>query len=264
MGKILAIANNKGGCGKSTTAVNLSAALRLRGYDVLLMDVDGQANATDILRVPTSGGTMFDALKQENAPRLTPVRVLPPENGAGVLYVLPSCVNLSSVEVGLSQTNDGITRLKSYTDKYRDNYDIIVIDTPPAQGNLMFSALYCCDWVLLPLLPQYLHVSGLSAILNTLGQIETLRGVKIPRRVLFTIYDNRKSTHRGTAEQVEGAGVPVFSTRIRENVAIAEAPIIGVDIFRYKPKSNGAEDYGALCSEFVNLYKPRHVNHRYK
>ena len=144
MARIIAITNNKGGCGKTTTAVNMSAALRLQGYDVLAVDVDAQANLTGCFRIEAEE-TTADALAETSTPYINPVRVLSPEGTAGVLDVLPSCRDLMAVEIDLTNKGDRFTRLTTVIDKYRDKYDFIIIDTPPASGVLTISALFAAD-----------------------------------------------------------------------------------------------------------------------
>lgn len=268
MAKVITITNNKGGTGKTATAVNLAAAFRLRGLDVLLIDYDGQANATDTLRVPTDGGTIYDAVREPITEYLPPVRVLSPGNGAGVLDVVPSCSDLSAVEVELSNQPDRVTRFGSVVNKYRDKYDVIMIDTPPTLGLLTISALYAADELIIPTQPQYLAVRGLLALNDVLRTVkEYKQGGPLVARVLFTQYDNRKGLHRMTVDQVRAAGFDTFSTfntLIRDNVALGEAPAAGLDIFRYSPRSNGAKDYGALAEEFARVSKVRHLNHKHK
>lgn len=265
MARIIALANNKGGVGKTTTAVSLGAALRNRGYDVLIIDLDGQANATDALNVPTEGGTTYDTMKRPTTPYVQPARVLAPQGGAGVLDVLPSTSDLSALDTELSNQSDRVTRFTSVVGKYRDKYDVIVVDTPPTLGLLTISALYAADELIVTVQPQYLAVKGLVQMNDAVNTIAGNRGVALDVRVLFTQYDRRKGLHRATVEQVTGAaGYDPFETKIRENVALGEAPAVGLDIFRYAPRSYGAQDYNALADEYLNGRKLRHVKHGYK
>lgn len=268
MARIIAIANNKGGCGKTTTAANFAAALRNQGRDVLIIDADGQANLTAYLGVSPvpPGGSTFDALKAPQTPYITPVRVLDPDagKGAGVLDVLPAVADLSAVEAGLVTEADRLTRFKSVADKYRPRYDCIIIDTPPAVGMLTISALFAADAVIITVQPQYLPVQGLISLTGTVDRLNAGGADIRETRVLFTQYDRRKGLHRVTAEQVEAAGFPVFKTKIRDNVALGEAPAVGLDIFRYAPKSNGAADYAALCTEYLEARPIKHIKHGYR
>lgn len=264
MARIITVANNKGGVGKTTTAVSMGAALRLRGYDVLIIDYDGQANATDALRVPTTGGTTYDAMRARTTAYVQPARVLPPGDGAGVLDVLPSTFDLSALESELSNQPDRVTRFSTVADKYRDKYDAVIVDTPPTLGLLTISALYAADEMIITVQPQYLAVKGLVQLNDAVTTVAGNRGASVGVYVLFTQFDRRKGLHRLTVEQVEGAGYRTFATKIRENVALGEAPAAGVDIFRYAPRSNGAADYDALTSEYLAAHKLRHLRHGYK
>lgn len=264
MARIITIANNKGGVGKTTTAVSMGAALRNRGYDVLIIDYDGQANATDALRVRAAAGTTYDAMKARNAPYVAPARVLPPGAGVGVLDVLPSTFDLSALESELSNQADRVTRFSTVAAKYRDKYDAVIVDTPPTLGLLTISAIYAADDLIITVQPQYLAVKGLVQLNDAVTTLSGSRGASVGVYVLFTQYDRRKGLHRLAVEQVEGAGYKTFATKIRDNVALGEAPAAGVDIFRYAPKSNGAQDYEALTSEYLTAHKLRHLRHGYK
>ena len=255
MARIIAITNNKGGCGKTTTAVNMAAALRLSGYDVLAVDIDGQANLTKCLRAEAND-TIADALADTSTPFINPVRVLSPEGTAGVLDVLPSCRDLTNKP-------DRFTRLSGVIEKYRDKYDVIIIDTPPASGVLTISALFAADEYIITVKPEYLDVQGLIAIEHTIKRVEKTQAAPLAGRVLFTHYDRRKTIHNLTIEQVEGLNTPTFKTRIRSNVALSEAPYFGTDIFRYNKRSNGAQDYAALVAEYLNGRKLKHCKHTY-
>lgn len=264
MGKIIAIANNKGGVGKTTTAVNLAAALRLRGYDVLLIDSDGQCNLTETLRVPTDGGTIYDAMKDARR-QITPVRLLSPEGKAGVLDAIPASRDLSALDLELSKAPDRVTRLGRIVDTYRNGYDVVLIDTPPALGLLSVSALYASDAAILTMQPHYLAVRGLVTLSDTIKTIGTNRGRALPFSILFTQADTRKNLHALVIEQVRASGYDVHAATIRENIALAEAPATGTDIFRYKPRSNGARDYDAFCGEYLRANKDiKHTRHGYK
>ena len=262
--KVIAIANNKGGVGKTTTAVNFAAALRLRGYDVLLIDCDGQCNLTETLRVPTDGGTLYDLMSNPTK-GINPARLLNPENGAGVLDALPASPDLSALGLELSSAKDRVTRLAGIVERFRDGYDVVLIDTPPALGLLSVSALYASDAAILTLQPHYLAVRGLVALSDTIKTIEANRGRALPFSILFAQTDRRKSLHRLVIEQVNASGYTVHTTTIRDNIALAEAPATGTDIFRYKPNSNGGKDYAAFCAEYLRANRDvKHTRHNYK
>lgn len=264
MAKIVTITQNKGGCGKTTTAANMGAALRLQGLDVLLLDLDGQANLTASLGVTPNGSTTYDAIKNPRG-YIEPVRILGPEGKTcGVLDLLAACGDLSAVEGELSREPDKRDRMGVFLALYGDKYDVILIDTPPALGLLTINALYCADETIITVQPQYLAVSGLMQLTEAIDTVNTARRVPLNRRVLFTMYDNRKGLHRLTVEQVAASGFPTFTAKIRDNVALGEAPALGVDIFRYSPRSKGAEDYAALCAEWMKQAKIKHRNHGHK
>ena len=265
MARIIAIANNKGGCGKTTTAANVGAALRLRGRDVLIIDADGQANLTACLGVSPApvGCTTFDALKTPTTPFIEPVRVLDAAPGCGVLDVLPAVADLAAIEAGLVTEADRLTRFRTVADKYRARYDCILIDTPPAVGMLTISALFAADAVIIAVQPQYLAVQGLISLNGIIDKLNAGGATIAETRVLFTQFDKRKGLHRLTVQQVDAAGFRVFRTKIRDNVALGEAPAVGLDIFRYAPRSNGAADYAALADEIQERRPIAHVKHNY-
>ena len=265
MGKVTVITNNKGGVAKTTTAVNLAAALRVRGFDVLCIDLDGQRNLTDTFGVEEgTQGTTFDTLKARTTPYVQPVRVFPSEGqgGAGVLDVLPATQDLWALEVILSDEPDRVTRFRTVVEKYRDKYDVIVIDTTPTMGLLSISALYAADNAVITSNTDFLSTRGLLSLNKTVQDINANRSVPLDYRILFCKYDKRKGLHRLTVAEV-GAAFPTYATIIRNNVSLEEAPAAYSDIFRYAPKSYGAQDYGAFADEYVKTYKLRHVNHRY-
>lgn len=244
MGKVIAITNNKGGCGKTTTAVSLGAALWKSGKKVLLLDLDGQANLTASLRVkPTKGSTTFDIMYGEAVADLKPVRVH--FEGWGVLDVVPAMHNLSEYTTENGQEEDRLERLRAYLDTvaWRSMYDYIIIDTPPALDSLAISAVVAADACIITVQPEYLGLYGLTAVSRTLDEL------KKNYRVLFTQYDSRKSLHKYCVEQVEQAGLDTFGVKIRNNVALGEAPVAGQDVFTYAPRCNGAQDYKALAVE---------------
>ena len=255
MARIITVCNNKGGVGKTTTAVNLGAGLRLRGYNVLLVDYDGQANLTETLRVPVAQDChTYAAMRAKITPYITPVEVMHADGQAGALSVLPSVPDVSALEIETAEQPDRITRFSTVVEKYRDKYDVIIIDTPPTLGLLTLSALYAADEVIITVQPQYLAVRGLVSVTDIIRQVEELKGAQVPYYVLFTQYDRRKGLHRMTADEVRGAGLPVFDTVIRDNVALGEAPAVGADIFTYAKHSNGAQDYDALTVEYLNTH----------
>lgn len=273
MGRIIAIANNKGGCGKTTTAANLAAALRLRGLDVLAIDADAQSNLTAYYGItnPAPGCTTFDALKKTTTPFIEPLQIIPAEPSSpggepapGRLDLLPACANLAAVEAALVGAPDRLQRFAALADKYRTRYDCIIIDTPPAVGPLTAGALFAADSVIIAVQPQFLAVQGLLSLTRVINTLNA-NGARISEtRVLFTQYDARKGLHRVTVEKVAAAGFNTCAVRIRENVALGEAPAVGLDIFRYAPRSNGAADYAALADELQAAHPIKHVKHKTK
>ena len=229
--------------------------MRLRGYNVLLIDYDGQSNLTETLRIPVAQDChTYAAMRERITNYMQPVEVMHADGKAGALSVLPSVPDLSALEVEMAEQPDRITRFRTVADKYRDKYDVILIDTPPTLGLLTLSALYASDEVIITVQPQYLAVRGLVSVTDIIRQVEELKGGTLPYYVLFTQYDKRKGLHRMTADEVRGAGFPVFDTVIRDNVALGEAPAVGADIFTYAKHSNGAQDYDALTSEYLNVH----------
>lgn len=259
MAKVLTICSNKGGCGKTTTAANLGAALFRKGFDVLLIDADGQCNLTAALRIGEAGGTTYDGLTKRNGTYIKPAIIA--ENSGCRLCAIPGSPDLSALDVDLAEKSDRLTRFKTFADCYRPLFDAVIIDTPPANGLLTISAIYATDNVIIPVTPEYFAVQGLLQTSGTIERIAESRGVKIHTRAVITNYDGRKSLHKMTAEQLSATGKDFFNTRIRTNVALAEAQTIGGDIFGYSPKSYGAQDYMAIAGECVDWLRLKHMKH---
>ena len=191
------------------------------------------------------------------------MRVLDAAPGCGVLDVLPAVADLAAIEAGLVTEADRLTRFRTVADKYRARYDCILIDTPPAVGMLTISALFAADAVIIAVQPQYLAVQGLISLNGIIDKLNAGGATIAETRVLFTQFDKRKGLHRLTVQQVDAAGFRVFRTKIRDNVALGEAPAVGLDIFRYAPRSNGAADYAALADEIQERRPIAHVKHNY-
>ena len=243
MSAVITVTNNKGGVGKTTTVVNLGAALSRRGHKVLLIDYDGQANLSTALGVkPTDGRDSFHAVQRQPLERVQPYRVA--DNDREVLDVLPGTRDLQAL------THDFAARLRKLVELYREYYDSIIIDTTTALGPLTISAISAADELIIPCLPQKLSICGLLELRATVDQLTGGRFADVPAEVLFTQYDRRKRLHRQVVEAVENSGFKVFDTKIRDNVDIGEAQAANVDIFSYNPKSNGAADYEALADEW--------------
>jgi chromosome partitioning protein len=248
MSKVIAIAQHKGGVGKTTTTVNLGAALEVKGYKVLLIDLDAQANLTDSLGISTDKTTIERTLKSD-----IPFFEEETVHVYGNLYAIPSTLELAGVEVLLLNSYARELILKNLIDQLRKNYDYILIDCPPSLGLLTVNALSAADQVIIPLQAQYLAVKGLKSLLDIIAMIKKQLNRKLTiGGVLVTQYDSRKVLNRDIAETIRADfKAEVFDTKIRDNVAIAEAPTAKQDIFRYAPTSNGAQDYKALAEEII-------------
>ncbi len=245
MSKIIAISNHKGGVGKTTSTVNIGAGIAQRGKRVLLIDLDPQANLTQCLGVSEPAQTIYGALRGEyNLPTIAIT-----EN----LYLSPSTLDLASVEIELSTKIARETILKKMIEKVTKDFDYIFIDCPPSLGLITVNAFAAANEVFIPLQAQFLALHGLDKLTDIINLVqESLnKDLKIGG-VFITQYDSRKILNRDIAESVSDYFKGnIFKTIIRDNVSLAEAPVQGLDIFRYDPKSNGAKDYASLINEFI-------------
>jgi len=245
MSKVIAVTNHKGGVGKTTSTINIGAGLAKLGKRVLLIDLDPQANLSQSLGIKDPTATIYGAIRGEHA--LQPVTVLKR------LDVIPSTLDLSGAEIELSSETGREYILRELLDTVKGSYDYVIIDSPPSLGLLTVNALTSADEILIPLQAQYLALQGLSKLLEIVDKIQKRlnKGLRIGG-VFITQYDSRKILNRNVVETIESHfKETVFKTRIRDNVALAEAPTQGQDIFRYNPTSYGALDYLALCKEIA-------------
>jgi len=243
MSKVISISNHKGGVGKTTSAINIGAGLNILGKKVLLVDLDPQANLSQSLNLTDQERTIYGAIRGEY--KLEPVEVI---RG---LDVLPSTLDLSGAEVELSGEAGREYILREILEPLRASYNYIIIDTPPSLGLLTINALTASTEVLIPLQAQYLALRGLTKLLEVVDKIKKRLNKELRvGGVFITQYDNRKILNRDVVATIEAHfKEELFNTRIRDNIALAEAPTQGLDIFRYQPKSYGAEDYLSLCKE---------------
>jgi chromosome partitioning protein len=246
MSKIISISNHKGGVGKTTSAINIGAGLNRLGQRVLLIDLDPQANLSQSLGITDPERTIYGAIRGEH--KLEPTQII---KG---LDVIPSTLDLSGAEVEMIGEAGREYILKELLEPMRELYDYVLIDTPPSLGLLTINAFTASDEIFIPLQAQYLPLQGLTKILEVVDKIK--RRLNKELRIgglIITQYDSRKVLNRDVASTIGSVfQAETFTTRIRDNVALAEAPSQGLDIFRYSPKSYGALDYLELCQEILN------------
>jgi chromosome partitioning protein len=245
MSKIISLSNHKGGVGKTTSAINIGAGLTTLGRRVLLIDLDPQANLSQSLGIVSPTSTIYGALRGEYP--LQPMKLLPG------LDVIPSTLDLSGAEVELSGEAGREYILREILEPLRPSYDYILIDCPPSLGLLTINAFTASDEILIPLQAQFLAMQGLAKLIEVVDKIKKRlnKGLSLGG-IFITQYDSRKVLNRDVVTSIrENLGERVFNTIVRDNVALAEAPSQGVDIFRYSPKSAGAEDYLSLAKEIV-------------
>lgn len=245
MGKIISLLNHKGGVGKTTSAINIGAGLVELGKKVLLIDLDPQANLTLSLGIPRQASTIYEALRGES--ELTPVTV---KDG---LDVVTSVLDLSGAEMELINEAGREFILKELFDPILPEYDFIIIDCPPSLGLLTLNALTSSQYVLIPLQTEFLAMQGLAKIKQVISKVRLRLNKELQiGGVIATMFDSRKVLNRDVVATItKYFGKMVFNTRIRDNVALAEAPAQRKDIFAYSPNSTGAKDYLALCKEIV-------------
>jgi chromosome partitioning protein len=245
MATIITLSNHKGGVGKTTSTLNIGAGLHQLGKKVLLIDLDPQANLTTSAGVTDTKETIYEFLKNVKTP--LPIQVL--EN----LDIVPSSLDLSAAEIELSAETGREYILQEILAPLKQKYDYILIDSPPALGLLTINALTASDKILMPLQAHYLAMKGLSKLMEIIKKIQVrLNKDLVIGGVFITQYDNRKILHRNVAQSIETHFKDIlFKTKIRDNIALAEAPVEGKNIFIYAPSSYGAEDYLALCQELL-------------
>lgn len=249
MSKVISISNHKGGVGKTTSAINIGAGLNLLKKKVLLIDLDPQANLTQSLGLTNEAINIYGALRGEY--KLQPIEIF---KG---LDVIPSTLDLSGAEVELSSEPGREYILKELIEPLRASYDFIIIDSPPSLGLLTINSFTASDEILIPLQAQYLALQGLAKLVEVVDKIKQRlnKGLKVGG-VFITQYDSRKVLNRDVVDTIQAHFKDeVFKTKIRDNIALAEAPSQGLDIFRYSSKSNGAEDYLALSKEVLKRSK---------
>jgi chromosome partitioning protein len=245
---ILAIANQKGGVGKTTTAINLGAGLGALERRVLLVDCDPQGNATRGLGAKAAPPHLYHALSGE-----APVSAAIRPSGFPNLDLVPSQRDLVGIEVELVGENGWEQRLKNVLAEVAGRYDTILIDCPPSLGHLTVNALTAADGILVPLQCEYFALEGISELLATVERIQHSLNKRLQiAGILLTMYDDRTNLSKDVAEEIRSHFADkVFETVVPRNIRLAEAPSHGLPIFQYDIKSRGSEAYLALAREFL-------------
>ena len=244
---VISVLNHKGGVGKTTTTINLGAALQQKGFKVLLIDLDGQANLTESLGFSAElPQTIYGAMKGEY-----PLPVYGHRDG---LNIVPSCLDLSAVETELINEAGRELILAHLIKEQKENFDYILIDCPPSLSLLTLNALTASNSLIIPVQAQFLALRGMAKLMQVVRKVQQRLNSDLSiSGVLITQYDGRKNLNKSVSEIVqEQFQGKVFGTHIRNAVSLAEAPTQEQDIFHYSPKSAGAEDYENLCNELIN------------
>lgn len=250
MAKIIAVANQKGGVGKTTTAVNLSACLAVKGKKVLVIDIDPQGNTTSGLGVDKNSveSSIYDVIINE-----TPIEETLIETKVKNLFLSASNINLAGAEVELVSVYSRETRLKIALEEVKDRFDYVIIDCPPSLGLLTVNSLTAADTILVPIQCEYYALEGLSQLMNTVKIVQKHLNKSLRvEGVVLTMFDARTNLSIQVVEEVKKYfGNKVYRTIIPRNVRLSEAPSYGLPIILYDDKSKGAECYMELAEEVI-------------
>lgn len=254
MGKIIAIANQKGGVGKTTTAVNLSAALGVLEKKVLLVDADPQANATSGLGVDMQSVEMGTYQLLDGSITIEQA-ILSTESPN--LDIIPSHIDLVASEIELVDKNAREYRLKEALEGIKAKYDFIILDCAPSLGLITLNALVAANAVIIPIQCEYFALEGLGKLLNTIKSVQKIHNKNLDiEGLLLTMYDTRLRLSNQVVEEVKKHfGKMVFKTIIQRNIRLSEAPSYGEDIISYDASSRGAKSYLSLGSEIIKRNK---------
>jgi chromosome partitioning protein len=247
---IIVIANQKGGVGKSTTAINLSAACALNGKKVLLLDLDPQGNSSlSFVEPQTINGSAFEFFTETSEPCgdfIYPTKVIK-------LDIIPSKINLAKLEAKLVGDFDAIFRLRDRLEEIRSNYDMIFIDTPPTLGLITVNALVAANHVLIPIQSSYFALEGTDDLLETIEKVRSRPNPELELLgVLVTLFDKRTSLSKDVEQHIRQVfGKKAFRTVISRSVRLEESPAHKETIFTYSPKSSGSLEYQELSKEVL-------------
>ncbi len=251
MGKIIAIANQKGGVGKTTTSINLAASLGVLEKKVLLIDADPQADATSGIGIDVESvdiGT-YQVLEHSNTAKEAITSTETPN-----LDIIPSHIDLVAIEIELVDKDEREYMLKKALTDIKDDYDYIIIDCAPSLGLLTLNALTAADAVIIPIQCEYFALEGLGKLLNTIKSVQKIHNPELDiEGLLLTMYDSRLRLSNQVVEEVQKHfNDMVFQTIIQRNVRLSEAPSYGESIINYDASSKGANNYLSLAKEVIN------------
>lgn len=259
MGKIIAFANQKGGVGKTTTCINLSAYIAAMGKKVLVVDLDPQGNATSGLGIDKNSDmkTVYDLISGDCT-----VEEVVKQTLVDGLDILPSTVDLAGAELEMVQMPQREKIMKGILEPLKEQYDFIMIDCPPSLGLITVNALTACDSVIIPMQCEYYPLMGITQLMNTIRLIKFHLNPSIDvEGVVMTMKDKRSNlTNQVSDEILKFFGKKVYFTYIPRNIRLAEAPSHGEPIMVYEPNSKGADAYLSLAEEFLNRNKVRYKN----